>query len=72
MKLPDKITVEILRDKLKNKNNAVLELRKEIDTLKERINNLETIEKSHKELNGKLQKQLEDMARSQDRSIDDF
>ena len=57
MKLPDKITVEILRDKLKNKNNAVLELRKEIDTLKERINNLETIEKSHKELNGKLQKQ---------------
>ena len=72
MKLPDKITVEILRDKLKNKNNAVLELRKEIDTLKERINNLETIEKSHKEQNGKLQKQLEDMARSQDRSIDDF
>ena len=72
MKLPDKITVEILRDKLKNKNNAVLELRKEIDTLKERINNLETIEKSHKELNGKLQKQLEDMASSQDRSIDDF
>ena len=72
MKLPDKITVEILRDKLKNKNNAVLELRKEIDTLKERINNLETIEKSHKELNGKLQKQLEDMARSQDRSINDF
>ena len=72
MKLPDKITVEILRDKLKNKNNAVLELRKEIDTLKERINNLETIEKSHKELNGKLQKQLEDMAISQDRSINDF
>ena len=72
MKLPDKITVEILRDKLKNKNNAVLELRKEIDTLKERINNLETIEKSHKELNGKLQKQLEDMARSQDRRKDDY
>ena len=72
MKLPDKATIQILRDKLKEKNDTVLELRKEIDKLKERISNLENIEESHKEINGKLQKQLEDMARSPDRSIDDL
>jgi len=63
--------VEELREKLKAKCNEVLDLRKEIDRLQEYANNLEVIEKSHQELNGVLQKQIDEFVRSPRRSTDD-
>ena len=63
--------VDDLRSKLKKKCDEVLDLRKEIDRLQEYANNLEVIEKSHQELNGQLQKQIDEFARSPRRSTDD-
>ena len=63
--------VDDLRSKLKKKCDEVLDLRKEIDRLQEYANNLEVIEKSHQELNGQLQKQIDEFVRSPRRSTDD-
>ena len=63
--------VDDLRSKLKKKCDEVLDLRKEIDRLQEYVNNLEVIEKSHQELNGQLQKQIDEFVRSPRRSTDD-
>ena len=61
-----------LRVKLKSKVNQVLDLRKEIDRLSEERDNLLVINKSHQELNGKLQDKINDFSRGVDRSVDDL
>ena len=61
-----------LRVKLKSKVDQVLDLRKEIDRLSEERDNLLTINKSHQELNGKLQDKINEFSRGVDRSIDDL
>ena len=64
--------VEELRAKLKSKCNEVLDLRKEIDRLSEERDNLLIVNKSHQELNGKLQEKINEFGRVIDRSIDDL
>ena len=44
-----------------NNSPEVRELKKEIDRLTEQSNNFEIISKSHKELNGKLRKELDEV-----------
>ena len=61
-----------LRVKLKSKVDQVLDLRKEIDRLSEERDNLLVINKSHQELNGKLQEKINEFGRAIDRSIDDL
>ena len=61
-----------LRVKLKSKVDQVIDLRKEIDRLSEERDNLLIINKSHQELNGKLQDKINDFSRGVDRSVDDF
>ena len=61
-----------LRIKLKSKVDQVLDLRKEIDRLSEERDNLLIINKSHQELNGKLQDKINDFSRGVDRSVDDL
>ena len=61
-----------LRIKLKSKVDQVLDLRKEIDRLSEERDNLLVINKSHQELNGKLQDKINDFSRGVDRSVDDL
>nr|BAR32262.1 hypothetical protein [uncultured Mediterranean phage uvMED] len=61
-----------LRIKLKSKVDQVLDLRKEIDRLSEERDNLLVINKSHQDLNGKLQDKINDFSRGVDRSIDDL
>ena len=61
-----------LRVKLKSKVDQILDLRKEIDRLSEERDNLLVINKSHQELNGKLQDKINEFSRGVDRSIDDF
>ena len=61
-----------LRVKLKSKVDQVLDLRKEIDRLSEERDNLLVINKSHQELNGKLQDKINDFSRGVDRSVDDL
>ena len=61
-----------LRVKLKSKVDQVLDLRKEIDRLSEERDNLLVINKSHQELNGKLQDKINDFSRGVDRSKDDL
>ena len=61
-----------LRIKLKSKVDQVLDLRKEIDRLSEERDNLLTINKSHQELNGKLQDKINEFSRGVDRRIDDL
>ena len=64
--------VDDLRSKLKKKCDEVLDLRKEIDRLSEERDNLLIINKSHQELNGKLQDKINEFGRAIDRSIDDL
>ena len=64
--------VDNLRVKLKSKVDQVLDLRKEIDRLSEERDNLLVINKSHQELNGKLQDKINDFSRGVDRSVDDL
>ena len=61
-----------LRVKLKSKVDQVLDLRKEIDRLSEERDNLLVINKSHQDLNGKLQDKINDFSRGVDRSVDDL
>ena len=61
-----------LRVKLKSKVDQVLDLRKEIDRLSEERDNLLIINKSHQELNGKLQDKINEFSRGVDRRIDDL
>jgi len=61
-----------LRIKLKSKVDQVIDLRKEIDRLSEERDNLLIINKSHQELNGKLQDKINDFSRGVDRSVDDL
>ena len=61
-----------LRIKLKSKVDQVIDLRKEIDRLSEERDNLLVINKSHQELNGKLQDKINDFSRGVDRSVDDL
>jgi len=61
-----------LRVKLKSKVDQILDLRKEIDRLSEERDNLLVINKSHQDLNGKLQDKINDFSRGVDRSIDDL
>ena len=61
-----------LRVKLKSKVDQVLDLRKEIDRLSEERDNLLIINKSHQDLNGKLQDKINDFSRGVDRSPDDL
>ena len=61
-----------LRVKLKSKVDQVLDLRKEIDRLSEERDNLLVINKSHQDLNGKLQDKINEFSRGVDRSIDDL
>ena len=64
--------VDDLRSKLKKKCDEVLDLRKEIDRLSEERDNLLIVNKSHQELNGKLQDKINEFGRTIDRSIDDL
>jgi hypothetical protein len=64
--------VDDLRSKLKKKCDDVLDLRKEIDRLSEERDNLLIVNKSHQELNGKLQDKINEFGRAIDRSIDDL
>ena len=64
--------VDDLRSKLKKKCDKVLDLRKEIDRLSEERDNLLIVNKSHQELNGKLQDKINEFGRAIDRSIDDL
>ncbi len=64
--------VDDLRSKLKKKCDDVLDLRKEIDRLSEERDNLLIVNKSHQELNGKLQEKINEFGRAIDRSIDDL
>ena len=66
------ILVEELLYKLKSKCHEVLDLRKEIDRLSEERDNLLIVNKSHQELNGKLQDKINEFGRAIDRSIDDL
>ena len=61
-----------LRIKLKSKVDQVIDLRKEIDRLSEERDNLLIINKSHQDLNGKLQDKINDFSRGVDRSPDDL
>ena len=61
-----------LRVKLKSKIDQVIDLRKEIDRLSEERDNLLIINKSHQDLNGKLQDKINEFSRGVDRSVDDF
>ena len=61
-----------LRVKLKSKIDQILDLRKEIDRLSEERDNLLVINKSHQDLNGKLQDKINDFSRGVDRSVDDL
>ena len=61
-----------LRVKLKSKVDQVLDLRKEIDRLSEERDNLLVINKSHQDLNGKLQDKINEFSRGVDRSVDDL
>ena len=61
-----------LRVKLKSKVDQVIDLRKEIDRLSEERDNLLVINKSHQDLNGKLQDKINDFSRGVDRRIDDL
>ena len=61
-----------LRVKLKSKVDQVLDLRKEIDRLSEERDNLLIINKSHQELNGKLQDKINEFSRGVDSSPDDL
>ena len=61
-----------LRVKLKSKVDQVLDLRKEIDRLSEERDNLLVINKSHQDLNGKLQDKINEFSRGVDRRIDDL
>ena len=61
-----------LRIKLKSKVDQVLDLRKEINRLSEERDNLLIINKSHQDLNGKLQDKINDFSRGVDRSPDDL
>ena len=61
-----------LRVKLKSKVDQVIDLRKEIDRLSEERDNLLVINKSHQDLNGKLQNKINDFSRGVDRSVDDL
>ena len=61
-----------LRVKLKSKVDQVIDLRKEIDRLSEERDNLLVINKSHQDLNGKLQDKINEFSRGVDRSVDDF
>ena len=61
-----------LRVKLKSKVDQVIDLRKEIDRLSEERDNLLVINKSHQDLNGKLQDKINDFSRGVDRSVDDL
>ena len=61
-----------LRVKLKSKVDQVLDLRKEIDRLSEERDNLLVINKSHQELNGKLQDKINDFRRGVERRPDDI
>ena len=61
-----------LRIKLKSKVDQILDLRKEIDRLSEERDNLLVINKSHQDLNGKLQDKINDFSRGVDRSVDDL
>jgi septal ring factor EnvC (AmiA/AmiB activator) len=47
-------------DKLKEANDTIKRLNKDIERLTEENINYETINKSHKELNGKLRKELDE------------
>ena len=64
--------VDDLRSKLKKKCDEVLDLRKEIDRLSEERDSLLIVNKSHQELNGKLQDKINEFGRAIDRSIDDL
>ena len=64
--------VDDLRSKLKKKCDDVLDLRKEIDRLSEERDNLLIVNKSHQELNGKLQEKINEFGRAIDRSTDDL
>ena len=64
--------VDQLRNKLKKKCDEVLNLRKEIDRISEERDNLLVINKSHQDLNGKLQDKINDFSRGVDRSPDDL
>ena len=64
--------VDDLRSKLKKKCDDVLDLRKEIDRLSEERDNLLIVNKSHQELNGKLQDKINEFGRAIDRSTDDL
>ena len=61
-----------LRKKLKSKVDQVIDLRKEIDRLSEERDNLLVINKSHQDLNGKLQDKINEFSRGVDRSVDDL
>ena len=61
-----------LRIKLKNKVDQVIDLRKEIDRLSEERDNLLVINKSHQELNGKLQDKINEFSRGVERRPDDI
>ena len=61
-----------LRVKLKSKVDQILDLRKEIDRLSEERDNLLVINKSHQELNGKLQDKINDFSRGVERRLDDI
>ena len=61
-----------LRIKLKSKVDQVLDLRKEINRLSEERDNLLIINKSHQDLNGKLQDKINDFSRGVDRSPNDL
>ena len=61
-----------LRIKLKSKVDQVIDLRKEIDRLSEERDNLLVINKSHQDLNGKLQDKINEFSRGVDRRIDDL
>ena len=61
-----------LRIKLKNKVDQVIDLRKEIDRLSEERDNLLVINKSHQDLNGKLQDKINEFSRGVERRPDDI
>ena len=67
MKLRDEIKnpePRSLSEVLKDKDKEILELKKEIDRLKEEYQILEIIERNHKEINGNLHKDLAKLSKS--------
>ena len=67
MKLRDEIKnpePRSLSEVLKDKDKEILELKKEIDRLKEEYQILEIIERNHKELNGNLRRDLAKLSKS--------